>query len=46
MYGDAGKPQPGQDKLDVESTITLILKALEDNRATIIIDSLDELSSR
>lgn len=45
VWGHAGKPQPGHDKLDVESTMTLILKALEDNRATIIIDALDELQA-
>ncbi|CAM1505811.1 Fc.00g114480.m01.CDS01 [Cosmosporella sp. VM-42] len=42
-YDNAGKPQIGQNRLDVKGSTELILQTLADNPATIVIDGLDEL---
>lgn len=42
-YEAAGNPQIGQNKLSMEKAMTLILKTLSENPATIVIDALDEL---
>ncbi|KAK7418265.1 hypothetical protein QQX98_004050 [Neonectria punicea] len=42
-YENAGKPQIGQNKLDVGGATDLILSTLSANPATIVIDALDEL---
>lgn len=36
------KPRPGENKLLLKQTVSLILRVLQDNPGTIIIDALDE----
>ncbi|KAF6822918.1 ankyrin repeat protein [Colletotrichum plurivorum] len=42
-YEGAGNPQIGQNRLSIEATAALVLKALAQNPGTIVIDALDEL---
>lgn len=42
LYGKMGKPPAGQKRPPLDLTVGLIMKVLQDNPATIVIDALDE----
>lgn len=42
-YQEAGSPRIGQSRLSIEAAAALVLKALGQNPATLVIDALDEL---